>query len=156
MEKKKRVRNSAKAVIIRDGKLLVLIKRDQVSTYAVLPGGGQTWGETLADALVRECQEEIGAKVRVGKLLFIREYRSAQHEFAELNSDIHQVEFYFKCKLSKDYHPAQGSLPDPGQEEVRWVALDELDAAHLYPRVICPLLADLKHADFPIYLGDCN
>ena len=63
MEKKKKVRNSAKAVIIRDNKLLVLIKRDQDGPYAVLPGGGQRWGETLPDALMRECQEEIGTLV---------------------------------------------------------------------------------------------
>jgi 8-oxo-dGTP diphosphatase len=156
MEKKKKVRNSTKAVIIRDGKVLVIIKRDQDGPYAVLPGGGQNWGETLPDALMRECLEEIGTQVKVRKLLFIREYRSAQHEFAAISPDVHQVEFYFKCKVSKDYEPSQGHLPDDGQEEVRWVALDKLDTVQLYPRSICPLLVDLKHSDYPIYLGDCN
>ena len=156
MDKKKKVRNSAKAVIIRDGKLLVIIKRDQDGPYAVLPGGGQEWGETLPDALMRECLEEIGAEVRVRKLLFIREYRSNQHEFAGSSPDVHQVEFYFKCKVSKDYEPAQGVHPDNGQVEVRWVALDQLDAIQLYPRTICSILADLKHSFYPFYLGDCN
>jgi len=119
MEKKKKVRNSAKAVIIRDNKLLVLIKRDQDGPYAVLPGGGQRWGETLPDALMRECQEEIGTLVKVRKLLFIREYRSNQHEFGAVTPDVHQVEFYFKCKVSKDYEPSKGIHPDNGQEEVR-------------------------------------
>lgn len=156
MEKKKKVRNSAKAVIIRDKKLLVIIKRDQEGSYAVLPGGGQKWGETLPESLIRECLEEIGAEVKVRKLLFIREYRSDRHEFAEISPDVHQVEFYFKCKVSKDYEPSQGHLPDSGQEEVRWVALDELDTVHLYPRTICSILADLKHSVYPFYLGDCN
>lgn len=156
MEKKKKVRNSAKAVIIRDGKLLVIIKRDQDGPYAVLPGGGQKWGETLPEALMRECQEEIGTAVRVRKLLFIREYRADRHEFAAVSPDLHQVEFCFKCKVSEDYEPSQGHHPDNGQEEVRWVALDKLDAVHLYPRSICPLLADLKHSVYPLYLGDCN
>ena len=156
MEKKKKVRNSAKAVIIRDGKLLVIIKRDQDGPYAVLPGGGQEWGETLPDALARECQEEIGAEVKVRKLLFIREYRSDRHEFAETSPDVHQVEFYFKCKVSKHYEPTQGHLPDNGQVEVRWVPLDKLDDIHLYPRTICSVLPDLKHSLYPFYLGDCN
>ena len=156
MEKKKKVRNSAKAVIIRDGKLLVIVKRDQDGPYAVLPGGGQEWGETLPDALMRECQEEIGAEVKVRKLLFIREYRSDRHEFAETSPDVHQVEFYFKCKVSKDYEPSQGHLPDNGQEEVRWVSLDQLDDIHLYPRTICSVLTDLKHSVYPFYLGDIN
>jgi len=156
MEKKKKVRNSAKAVIIRDGRLLVIIKRDQDGTYAVLPGGGQDWGETLPDALTRECLEEIGTEVKVRKLLFIREYRSDRHEFAEVSPDVHQVEFYFKCKVSKHYEPSQGHLPDNGQEEVRWVSLDKLDDIHLYPRTICSILADLKHSIYPFYLGDIN
>jgi 8-oxo-dGTP pyrophosphatase MutT (NUDIX family) len=156
MEKKKKVRNSAKAVIIRDGKLLVIIKRDQDGAYAVLPGGGQDWGETLPDAITRECLEEIGTEVKVRKLLFIREYRSDRHEFAETSPDVHQVEFYFKCKVSKHYEPSQGHLPDNGQEEVRWVSLDKLDDIHLYPRTICSVLTDLKHSVYPFYLGDCN
>lgn len=156
MEKKKELRNSAKAIIIRDGKLLVILKQRDNSAYAVLPGGGQHWGETLPEALVRECREEIGTKVRVRKLLFMREYRAAHHEFADVNPGTHQLEFYFKCKVSRDYEPAQGSHPDNGQSGVRWVPLDELDKVRLYPRAICPILADLKHSDHPIYLGDCN
>jgi len=156
MEKKKPIRNSAKAVIIRDNKLLVIIKRDQYGPYAVLPGGGQRWGETLPNALMRECQEEIGTLVKVRKLLFIREYRSNQHEFAAVSPDIHQVEFYFKCKVRKDYEPSQGIHPDNGQEEVRWVALNRLDSLPLYPRIICSILVDLKHSVYPFYLGDCN
>ena len=156
MAKKKKVRNSAKAVIIRDGKLLVILKRDQEGPYAVLPGGGQKWGETLPESLIRECQEEIGTSVKVRKLLFIREYRSDLHEFAAVNPDMHQVEFYFKCKVSKDYEPAQGHMPDNGQVEVCWVALDQLDAIQLYPRTICSVLTDLKRSFYPFYLGDCN
>lgn len=156
MEKKLKVRNSAKAVIIRDCKILVIIKRDQEGPYAVLPGGGQNWGETLPEALVRECREEISADVKVRKLLFIREYRSNLHEFAAISPDVHQVEFYFKCKVAKGYEPSQGDHPDNGQEDVRWASLDKLDAINLFPRTICPLLADLKHSHFPVYLGDCN
>jgi len=156
MPKKKKVRNSAKAVIIRDGKLLVILKRDQEGPYAVLPGGGQKWSETLPESLIRECQEEIGTSVKVRKLLFIREYRSDQHEFAAVSPEVHQVEFYFKCKVSKDYEPSQGVHPDNGQVEVRWVALDQLDAIQLYPRTICSVLTDLKHSFYPFYLGDCN
>ena len=143
-------------MIIRDGKILVIIKQDQEGPYAVLPGGGQNWGETLPEALIRECQEEIGADVKVRKLLFIREYRSSQHEFSRINPDLHQVEFYFKCKLPKDYEPSRGTHPDNGQLEVRWVDLDKLAEVDLFPHAIHTILADLKHSSYPVYLGDCN
>lgn len=156
MEKKLKVRNSAKAVIIRDKKLLVIIKRDQAGPYAALPGGGQKWGETLPDALARECMEEIGTDVTVRELLFIREYRSDRHEFAAVSPSVHQVEFFFECAISDDYEPTQGALPDLGQEEVRWMPLDELGSVQLYPRAICPHLAELNHTQHPVYLGDCN
>ncbi|MDI6739140.1 MAG: NUDIX domain-containing protein [Candidatus Edwardsbacteria bacterium] len=70
----KLIRNSAKAVIINDCKLLVLEMRDEDGPWYALPGGGQQPGETLHAALVRECREEANAAVTIGELLFIREY----------------------------------------------------------------------------------
>ena len=56
----KKVRVSAKAIIIRKGKLLLLRARDRAGIYYLLPGGGQNNGETLHEALVREFLEEPG------------------------------------------------------------------------------------------------
>lgn len=70
----KPIRNSAKAVIVQDGRLLVIRLEDQYGTAYVFPGGGQEKGEELKDAVARECLEEIGQAVNVG-LLHIRVYR---------------------------------------------------------------------------------
>lgn len=68
------IRNSAKALILRDGSLLTTMAETRSDgTYYVLPGGGQEAGETLAEAVVRECREELGAEVAVERLLYIRE-----------------------------------------------------------------------------------
>ena len=152
----KHVRNSVKAVIIRDGRLLVIRKSDTSAGYYVLPGGGQHKGETLPEALIRECAEEIGAPVTVGKLLFIREYRSDRHEFANLRPKVHQVEFCFACQLPVEYSPANGSSPDSGQVEVLWVGLSELTQAGLYPKVLRQILPQLGTQPPPVYLGDVN
>ena len=156
MAKKKKLRNSVKAVIIQDGKLLVLRKKDGAGAYTVLPGGGQKFRETLHQALKREVFEEISTKVSIGKLIHIREYYSEKHDFAYEDREIHQVEFFFKCNLVESYHPKNGHFPDPHQKEVVWVELDQLDEANFYPVALRKILIDLKHDKFPIYLGECN
>ncbi len=153
---KKHIRNSAKAVIIQENRLLVLRKQDVLSAYAVLPGGGQRKGETLPEALVRECLEEINAPVNVGELLFVRDYIADNHEFAEYSEHLHQVEFYFACTLPQGVELGNGSHPDPGQLEVCWVALNALDEANLYPRQLVPYLANLQAVNRTVYLGDVN
>lgn len=155
-KKKKKLRNSVKAVIIQDGKLLVLRKKNGNGAYTVLPGGGQKKSETLHQALTREVFEEICAKVKIGNLIHIREYFSEKHGFALEDREIHQVEFFFKCKLLEDYHPKNGHFPDPHQKEVVWVGIDQLDEANFYPVTLRKILQALKNDDSPVYLGECN
>nr|WP_060576313.1 NUDIX domain-containing protein [Pseudonocardia sp. EC080625-04] len=54
------------AAIVRDGRLLVA-QRSYPAELAgrwELPGGGVEPGESETDALVRECREELGARIR--------------------------------------------------------------------------------------------
>ena len=156
MPKKKKLRNSVKAVIIQGNKLLVLRKKDLEGAYTVLPGGGQKHSETLHQALRREVIEEIGARVKIGRLLYIREYFSEKHAFPLQDHSLHQVEFFFKCKLLEAYQPKNGQGPDPHQLEVIWVRLDQLDQVNFYPISLRKILVDLKNDDSPVYLGECN
>ncbi|WP_145152053.1 NUDIX domain-containing protein [Paenibacillus xylanexedens] len=151
----KPIRNSAKAVILQDARLLVIRLEDQYGTAYVFPGGGQEKGEELKDAVARECLEEIGQAVNVGELLHIREYIGKNHEFAEWDADIHQVEFYFACSLiDPEATVFEGSNPDDHQVAVEWIALEDLSQIRLYPKTIGELL--LKSDSSSIYLGDLN
>ncbi|WP_339239260.1 NUDIX domain-containing protein [Paenibacillus sp. FSL R5-0517] len=151
----KPIRNSAKAVIVQDRRLLVIRLEDQYGTAYVFPGGGQEKGEELKDAVARECLEEIGQAVNVGELLHIREYIGKNHEFAEWDADIHQVEFYFACSLiNPEATIFEGSNPDDHQVAVEWIALEELSQVRLYPKTIGELL--LQSGSSSIYLGDLN
>ena len=61
-------RYSIKAVIIRDGKLLVESCDYGRGRFCKLPGGGHQWGETMEQALIRECREELNLTVRPERL----------------------------------------------------------------------------------------
>jgi 8-oxo-dGTP pyrophosphatase MutT (NUDIX family) len=91
------IRNSAKAVIINDQKLLAIKKEDDDGFYYILPGGGQEIYEDFASALKRECLEEIGADVIVGELRYVREYIGQNHEFAHDDHDRFRARVKVPC-----------------------------------------------------------
>ena len=151
------IRNAAKAIIIQNGQLLAIRNRDQQGDYYILPGGGQDHGETLHEALRRECKEEIGVDIiAIGDLRFIREYIGAHHEFAEHDSDAHTIELMFLCEIEEGYIPVIGTMPDEPQTGVRWLPLLQLDQYSLYPAVLKTLLKEEIDTASWTYLGDIN
>jgi ADP-ribose pyrophosphatase YjhB (NUDIX family) len=139
---------AVKAVIIRDGKLLALKCRDEEGFWHMLPGGGQEWGETAHEALQRECREEIGCEVRVGRLLYARDYIGKNHEFAAVDHG-HQVELMFQCELLSE--PSPGSCPDTKQVGFEWLELATLPGSRLYLRILERLLQN-EPSDSAAYL----
>lgn len=79
MERK--IRNSAKALIINDGRMLAMKQDDHDEVIYILPGGSQNAGETLTDAVKREVGEEIRVEVEPLSLEFVIEgvYGEAFH-----------------------------------------------------------------------------
>ncbi len=149
------LRNSVKAIIVEEGRLLVIRKRRGRDEYFVLPGGAQRPGEALDDALVREVREEVGAAVEVRGLKHVRDYVASHHEFARQSAGLHQVEFWFECRLLERPGAVAQSEPDRRQVGVEWLALSDLAERPLYPRVLKDILAGI-HRNPPVYLGDVN
>ena len=149
-------RNSSKAIIVQDGRILLTVNSDDQGDFYLLPGGGQKHGETLHETLKREVLEETGWTVTVEKLLLVRDYIGANHEFAQWEADAHQTEFMFEARPVR----RQGDplLQDAWQTGMEWMLIDRLDEIKLYPSVLKKILPELLSGTYkgPLYLGDVN
>lgn len=84
-----RTRVGCRGVVIEKGKLLV--SREEISDYWMLPGGGLEEGETLAQCCAREILEETGYVVEpVEQYLTLNEYYE----------DCRYVSHFFLCRLT--------------------------------------------------------
>lgn len=150
------IENSAKAVIIRDDAVLLIRYEDKsdmrLGTWYALPGGRQRFGETLEETLARECEEELGAKVNVDRMLFVREYIHARHELAGTGRDQHKIELMFRCSLESE--PREAPASDADQESCEWVKLDRIPEIKIFPTSLHRLHELLDQSAADPYWGD--
>lgn len=151
------IRNSAKAIIIKDSKLLLTKNRDTEGDFYIFPGGGQEHKESLIETLKRECIEELDATIEVFELLHIREYIGENHEHAQTDSHVHQIEFYFRCSLVDENVNGSIIRPDENQIGVEWIALHDLEDYRIYPKALKTHILKLQSEQSQeVYLGDVN
>ncbi|WP_233516719.1 NUDIX domain-containing protein [Paenibacillus curdlanolyticus] len=148
------MRMATKAIIRKDDQLLLIKFEDERGVQYGFPGGGQEHGETLHQAIVRECLEEIGQDVEPLALLYVREYIGANHGLSDRESAFHQVECYFECKLLSDRPFDSASVPDTNQIGVEWVPLEQLDDIMLVPQSLGRIIRSGEAS--PVYVGDIN
>lgn len=152
-----KIRSSVQAVIIRENQILTIKKYDYNKFMSILPGGGQEPGETLKEAVVRECLEETGLKVQAGELLFVSEYIGKNHEHAEWDRNVHVVVHLFECLYpDDDGFFGKGTKFDPDQLGLEWLPLEDLQNTNLYPKAIIPFLTEygLRKKKKVTYVGD--
>lgn len=144
------IRNTSRALIIRDNQLLVLCKSDPVKGERFsLPGGGQDIGESLHETLQRESVEEIDTAVDIHELVQVAEFHKQKTD------DLiqHQLEFLFRCSVPKNYTPRNGNHPDKHQTGVRWLPLEQIAGSRFSPSYLAEtVLTHLSH-DESLYLG---
>jgi len=149
------IRVANKALIVREGRLLVTVNSGDFPTFYLCPGGGQDHGEDARAGLRRECREEICCDVVVGDLAFLRDYIGADHEFSQKDGWFHQREAYFFCELAAGAEPRFDGEGDVFQSGIAWIPLEGLHDEPLWPKELARWLAS-PEADRPRYLGNVN
>ncbi|SDW33597.1 ADP-ribose pyrophosphatase YjhB, NUDIX family [Marininema mesophilum] len=141
-----KIRNSAKAILIHENKLLVIKHKDQDGIFYLLPGGGQIPGETLPETVKRELLEEAGVEVEVSKVILLRE--------CFIDQDFHRVEFMFTCGLKREN--SKYLKQDREQIGVEWLSIQELKSFPLYPVSLREAILNYYNgrSNLPIYAGE--
>ncbi len=122
----------ARGVCILGNQVLLCRNRRHGNVY--LPGGHIEFGESGAEALAREIDEEMGCAARVGRFLGCVEHGFDQH--GEPHAEINLVYRMRVAGLSIRRTP-------PCREawiEFFWQPLDALRGARLEPAVLCRFL----------------
>ena len=120
----------ARGVCVQNGRALLCRAKGGATTY--LPGGHIEFGETGAEALVREMKEETGLDSTAGKLLGVVENSFLQH--GEKHCEINLV---YELTLSGGDVAAQEDWIG-----FEWCPLSNLDAANLLPADIRRLIPE--------------
>ena len=118
------VRNAAKALIIKDGKMLAIKISDGKEEWYIMPGGGQDAEELLPEAVCREVAEEMGLQVEVKDLAFVIEGLHGEQ--------FHRVDLVFLCEyIGKAENAVLQS--DTNQVGYDWLEIETLNTTPLYP-----------------------
>ena len=149
------IRNAARALIIRHDRILLLRKEGggRAERFA-LPGGAQDPGESLTDALNRECIEEIGTAVHAAELVHVADFIKLRD--TQPPTRRHVVDFLFRCTIPDDYLPRNGERPDRHQVEMLWVEFAALEQMPLFPQYLSSCIPKLEDANRTLYLGKFN
>lgn len=147
-------RVGVRAAVVRDGQILLNRYRTPEGTDLFdLPGGGQEHGETQDQAVIRECLEETGARVRPYGLACT--YESMLRIAARSGTEIdlfHQLNIVRWCGLEPGEEPGLGTVPDGRQVGTAWVPISELGTIDMRPRELAQWLMSDSSAR-PTWLG---
>ena len=146
MTEKIRPRVRVAGILIEDERILLIEHTKNNKKYWLVPGGGVDWGESAAEALIREFKEETSLDIEVEKFLFISETIAPDKQK-------HVINLYFKIKKAEN----SSNIMKLGEEEMltdlRFIPEDEMKNIKLYPNIKEKLIKLLNKENIEPYLG---
>ena len=132
-------------ILIEDNKILLIQHHKNDKKYWLIPGGGNDWGETTKEALIREYKEETNMDIEVDEFLFFSETISPDKKRHVLNL------FYKIHRNNND------SIIKLGEEAVltdlKFVTKEELETMTIYPNIKENLLKLMNNEKIRTDLG---
>ncbi len=123
-----------RAIIIKEGRILLIKRVKKGDSYWVVPGGGVESGEDHERAILRECHEELGVNVSMGDFFC--------DKVSEKPQIFGQREFFYNCSIVGG-KVGNGNGPEfyddkayEGEHIVEWVELKNLPEVDLRPAII--------------------
>ena len=108
-------RINVRGIIFKDGKVFAQQLTPgidgQARNYWCTPGGGLEENEPLIDGVRREILEETGVDAKIGKLLFVEQFRDSYNR--------ENLEFFFHIENADDFENIDLSKTSHGVEEIR-------------------------------------
>ena len=131
---REKMNQRVRAIIIESGKVLLINRIKERKSYWVIPGGGVEIGENHEQAIKRECLEELGIQVRIGKLFLQR-----MADKLEIQG---QQEFFYLCEfISGEVGTGQGPEFQPGtgnecEFKASWIDIKSIHNLDLRPHEV--------------------
>lgn len=132
LPKNKRMRPGVKALIVHEGKILLIHEEVQRNGNPVeiidFPGGGIDFGEDLKVALKREVFEEVGLKINVEKVVGAWDFVLGEKDHQDLEkAGVHIICIGYQCSVVGE--PVIDITQNPVQEDIydaKWYTKEEL------------------------------
>lgn len=116
------------AFIQDDEGRILMIRRTDNDLYSI-PGGQLELGETLAEAAVREVQEETGVECEITEVIGL--YSDPKHVIAYDDGEVRQeFSICFRAKFS-----GGATRTSSESKEVAWVSTDQLKQLTVHPSI---------------------
>ncbi|TCW49903.1 mutator protein MutT [Bacillus thuringiensis] len=117
------IRNRGAAIIMQEGKIVLIKRIREGEIYYVFPGGGIEEGETPEEATKREAYEELGVHIKVEHLIAKVEYKGTEYYF-----NAHIVGGVFGSGKAEEFE-----MKDRGSYIPLWLPIHELEKVNIKP-----------------------